>query len=210
MALKIKERETRLPEKGRHLGRCISFIDLGIQPGHGQYAPKHQVLIAFELPHLRRKWTDKEGQEAEGPERVCRFYTASLSQKAWLRKHLETWLDRELTPEELRGNFDWKKQLLNRPVEIRIVHKPNKQGDMQAKIDDVAAPGKGVTVPEVSAKLWYYSRPEAVEHYDAFPEWVQKMIDRQLSDDADEPMTLPTPNPTQGDGRDELGDEIPF
>lgn len=208
MAIVLKERDPRpLTKKGKHLGRCISVIDLGIQPG-GKFAPKHQLLIAFEFPNLRIKWKDKEGEEREGPERMCKFYTASLSEKAWLRKHLEAWLDRPLTREELKGKFDLR-QLLNMPVEARVIHKPKKTtGEMKADISDLSPPGEGVKVPEVQGKLWYYSPPEAVDCYDELPEWLQSIIKRQHGEDAMD-AELPAPSNEAANG-ESLGDDIPF
>jgi hypothetical protein len=101
----------RVPS-GVHIGRCYSLIDLGTQLSTGQYGEKlqHKIRVAWEL-----FGEDEEGKpltvEFDGkemPMTISKSYTLSLSEKASLRKDLQSWRGREFTDEEAKG-FDISK-----------------------------------------------------------------------------------------------------
>lgn len=103
----------RVPS-GVHVGRCYSLIDLGTQLSSGQYGEKlqHKIRVAWEL-----FGEDEEGKpltiEVDGkemPMTISKSYTLSLSEKASLRKDLQSWRGREFTDEEAKG-FDISKLL---------------------------------------------------------------------------------------------------
>ena len=103
----------RVPS-GVHIGRCYSLIDLGTQLSSGQYGEKlqHKIRVAWEL-----FGEDEEGKpltvEFDGkemPMTISKSYTLSLSEKASLRKDLQSWRGREFTDEEAKG-FDISKLL---------------------------------------------------------------------------------------------------
>lgn len=103
----------RVPS-GVHVGRCYSLIDLGTQLSSGQYGEKmqHKIRVAWEL-----FGEDENGEpltvEFEGkmmPMTISKSYTLSLSEKASLRKDLQSWRGREFTDEEAKG-FDISKLL---------------------------------------------------------------------------------------------------
>lgn len=70
------------------------------------------------------------------------FYTASLSEKANLRKHLEAWRGKKFTPEELEG-FSLT-NILGAPCMLSVIH--SDQG--KAKISSVSQIPKGMTCPK--------------------------------------------------------------
>jgi hypothetical protein len=101
----------RVPS-GVHIGRCYSLIDLGTQLTTGQYGEKlqHKIRVAWEL-----FGEDEEGNSLtvefdgkEMPMTISKQYTLSLSEKASLRKDLQSWRGREFTDEEAKG-FDISK-----------------------------------------------------------------------------------------------------
>jgi hypothetical protein len=88
------------------------LIDLGTQLSSGQYGEKlqHKIRVAWEL-----FGEDEEGKpltiEFDGkemPMTISKSYTLSLSEKASLRKDLQSWRGREFTDEEAKG-FDISK-----------------------------------------------------------------------------------------------------
>ena len=83
----------------------MRIIDLGTQKGdyQGQVTRKRQNLITWELPNSKMETGEFEGQ----PFLISKFYTASLGEKANLRRDLVNWRGREFSPEELAG-FDHK------------------------------------------------------------------------------------------------------
>lgn len=109
-----------VPE-GAYVGRCIKVIDLGTQTTTGQYGTKQtkQVMITWEL-------LDKDVKMQDGrPFAATQFYTASLHEKAKLRKDLEAWRGKKFTDEELEG-FDLK-NVLGAYCMLQVVHSQDGQ-----------------------------------------------------------------------------------
>jgi len=78
---------------------CTRVFDLGMQPGY-EGKPQHKLIIMFELAERKT-----EGEFAGKRFLASRSYTASLNEKANLRKDLESWRGRPFTTDELTG-FD--------------------------------------------------------------------------------------------------------
>lgn len=134
---------------GNHLGRCVGIIDIGTQEqnyeGKTSYARK--IVVRWELPNE----TISEGDWAGKPFVVSKFYTASLGEKANLRKDLVSWRGREFTPDELKG-FD-AKNILDKPCMVNVTH--NDKG--KAKVSGVSPVPKGLTVPGRVNDVLYFS-----------------------------------------------------
>lgn len=134
---------------GNHLARCIGMIDLGTQEqnyeGKTSYARK--IVLRWELPNELMS----DGEYAGRPFIVSRFYTASLGEKANLRKDLVSWRGKEFSPEELMG-FD-SKNLLDKPCMVNVTH--NDKG--KAKVAGVTPVPKGMQVPGRVNDLLYFS-----------------------------------------------------
>jgi hypothetical protein len=96
---------------GMHLARCYRVIDLGTQKSEYLGTIKHlpKVMLQFEV-----FGEDEDGKPLTTPKgeplSVTKNFTLSLSEKATLRKDLQTWRGREFTPDELRG-FELKNVL---------------------------------------------------------------------------------------------------
>ena len=104
------------PPTGSHAARCISIIDLGTQRStyEGEVQIKHQVIVRWELANELLTIGDFAGK----PFTVSKFYTASLHEKAGLRKDLASWRGRDFTAEELKG-FDMK-SILGKPCMLSV------------------------------------------------------------------------------------------
>ncbi len=89
---------------GMHHGICYSIIDLGHQAYEYMGEPKvaRKVMLTFEVPAIRIEY-EKDGQKVEGPKVIGKEYTASLGERANLRKDLESWRSKAFTSEELEG-----------------------------------------------------------------------------------------------------------
>lgn len=156
---------------GTHLGRCIKLVDIGTQKGEyqGQATFKRQIIIGWELPSELMQTGEYAGQ----PFTVSKFYTASLSEKANLRKDLENWRGRAFTDEELRG-FDMK-NILGKPCMLSIVL--NEKNN--ARVGGVMAAPKGMSLPETVNQVTYFSLEEGefdVATYESFSEKMRQMI----------------------------------
>lgn len=141
------------PPVGSHLARCVRVIDIGTQRGEykGQATAKRQCIIAWELP---TELVTQDGEYKGQPFVVSKFYTASLNEKATLRKDLENWRGREFTESELQGFHS--KNILNKPCMLSVIH--NEKG--RAKVSGVMGAPKGVTMPDQYHPTIYFSLDE--------------------------------------------------
>jgi len=89
---------------GVHHAVCYSIIDLGHQSYEymGESKVARKVMLTFEVPAIRIEY-EKDGVKKEGPKVIGKEYTASLGEKANLRKDLESWRSKAFTSEELDG-----------------------------------------------------------------------------------------------------------
>jgi hypothetical protein len=166
-------KEFEQPPIGNHVARCIGMIDLGTQQGDYQGKTTHarKIVLRWELPNE----LISEGEWAGKPFVVSQFYTASLSEKANLRKVLESWRGKPFTPEELMG-FD-SKNLLDKPCMLNVTHTDKGK----AKVASVAQVPKGMTVPGRVNDLLYFSlEPADFKRgtFDGLPKFFQEMIQK--------------------------------
>lgn len=189
------------PPVGTHVARCVKLIDIGTQRGEyqGKATMKRQVIVGFELPNELMQ----EGDYAGKPFSVSRFYTASLGEKANLRKDLANWRGRDFTEDELRG-FD-SKNILGKPCMLSLT--PNDKG--KVRITGVMALPKGTPVPEqINPTVYLSLEPEEFnpEVFEALSEGYKKLIKASPEwTELQKPRTPKTP------GRfDDMEDDIPF
>jgi hypothetical protein len=97
MGIIAKGQDFENPEPGTHVARCYRVIDLGTQFNERWNTRQRKTLIGWELPNDMMK----DGT----PFLIACRYTVSLSEKAYLRRDLESWRGRKFTAEELQG-FD--------------------------------------------------------------------------------------------------------
>lgn len=127
---------------GSYVARCYSVVNIGKQTA-GPYEPKNRHWIAFEIPSERIAYKDKDGFDQEGPAVIGARYTSSLSPKATLRQHLETWRGQAFSDEQLK-NFDLF-NLVGVPAMISVVHSNNGK---YANITSVIRLPQGMVCPD--------------------------------------------------------------
>jgi hypothetical protein len=90
------------PPTGTIQAVCVFVHDIGMQPGEFQGKPlvSHKIIVSWELNEDM-----KLGEFAGKPFMMNKYYTLSLSEKANLRKDLESWRGQAFTDVELEG-FD--------------------------------------------------------------------------------------------------------
>jgi len=145
------------------------MIDLGTQKGEyqGRATSKRQIILAWELPLELMS----EGESANKPFFVSKFYTASLNEKATLRHDLANWRGRDFTPEEL-GGFD-SKNLIGKTCMLSITLSDKGK----AKVTGVMALPKGTQVPVQVNPSVYFSLDEFNLHvFEAISDGIKKMI----------------------------------
>ena len=185
---------------GTHSAICYQVIDLGMQTGSyaGKITRRRQVLLTFELC--------EEPMKDGRPFSISKFYTLSLNEKATLRHDLESWRGRPFTAEELDG-FDLKR-VIGVPCLVTIVHEQNSEGRTRAKINNVAAPMKGMARPaQVNPPVSFDIDEWNDDVYAGLTEFVKKTIMA-----SEEYIVRTAPENGHVPGRDEVpsDDDIPF
>lgn len=160
--------EYESPASGTFIARCYRFIDLGTQPKvfNGETSLKHQVRISWELPtELMEK-----GEYAGKPFTVHQTYTWSMSDKAILRKSLESWRGKKFSDSDFGENGFNTKKLIGVPCMIGISH-TEKNGKTYANISTISPLLKGFEMPIPINETLYFAFDEAM----AFPEAERRM-----------------------------------
>lgn len=195
---------------GNHVGICNAVVDLGVQPGSGQYPdPKHQVYIRFELPSEQITY-QKDGKEITGPMSIGRTFTASMSQKANLRQFIESWFGRAFPSDDAAADFDLQK-LLGKRCLLNVTH-TEKSGKTYANLKTATPLPKGMqsTEPQHNASLFFDLQSPDPDVYHALPEWLRKKIDGRIVEqkhDSDPGYAMA--DDVAGGGLDP-SDDIPF
>lgn len=168
---------------GNHVAICNAVVDLGMQPGSGMYPdPKHQVYIRFELPQEQIKYT-KDGVEITGPMSIGKTFTASMSEKANLRKFIESWFSKKFPTDAAAADFDHA-TLLGRKCMLNVTH-TEKGEKTYANIANAAPLPKGMTVEATqhNPSLFFdLSAGDQTEVFNRLPDWLQKKINERLED----------------------------
>ena len=189
---------------GTHAARCIKIIDIGTHESEYQGAAniRRQCVIVFELPEAMMT----HGESAGKPFIVSKFYTASLNEKATLRKDLVCWRGREFSETELEG-FE-AKNILDKTCLLSIT--ANDKG--KSRIAGIMALPKRQVLPPRVNDLVYFSLDE-FDHkvFESLSEGYKKLITEspeyhRLMKDAHKPDVADETG-SQAPGYD---DDVPF
>jgi hypothetical protein len=127
MAIMAREPESKFtpaPE-GLHQAVCVDVVDLGLV--ETQWGQKPKVEIRWQL--------DVVNADAGKRFDIRARYTLSLSEKANLRKQLETWRGRKFSQEELQG-FDLEK-LIGVNCQLQVIHNLSDEGKTYANVQAI-------------------------------------------------------------------------
>ena len=202
MGIKVKDTgggDFKKVPQGTHLAICNMVVDLGDQltTYKGQEKIAHKIYVRWEVPAERLEY-EVDGQKKEGPLAIGKMYTASLSEKANLRKDLEGWRNKSFTQEELQG-FDIE-NVLGTCCQIIVTHKTTESGTY-ANVTGVAGWPKGIDRPQAENELIYYDAVQT-SYYEKLPNWIKEKLGA-------------TPEPKNGNGSipgpdEDFDDDIPF
>jgi hypothetical protein len=188
------------PPIGTHVARCVKIIDIGTQKSEyqGKVNIRRQCIIGFELPTELMS----EGEYAGKPFTVSRFYTASLGEKANLRKDLANWRGRDFTEQELEG-FD-SKNILDKCCMVSLTENDKNK----VRITGIMALPKGMQVPARMNDLVYFSLDEFNQAtFDKLSDGYKKLIQASPEYQA---VTNPQSQPRRSFEEEMERDEIPF
>ena len=154
---------------GSFAARCYQIIDLG----HQTFEWKGEAKVA---PKVRITWELNEMMSDGRPFSISREYTASIGDKANLRKDLEAWRGRPFTAEELR-NFSLE-NVLGAPCLLGVVHKPSKDGSKTyANVGSIMALPKGMVCPDLVNPAVKFDIGEFDQNiFNSLSSYVQKKI----------------------------------
>ena len=169
---------------GTHFGVCTGIFDLGTSHDGLYNKDVRRVLIVWEIP-------DHEGKT------LAAFYSFSLNNGSKLREHLDSWRG-PLSPEEAKKLDLFS--MLDEPAALTVIHKPNREGELRARVESVGPLPDGIEPPRRRGPLLSFSfmddDPEVPEET---PDWIVNLI--QKSDEW-EALTRP-PDEEVGDEGDE-------
>lgn len=150
-----------LTPAGNQQAVCVFVEDIGTHEGSWQGKPimRHQIVLCWELAEAMTK-----GENAGKPFMVSKFYTLSLSDRATLRKDLESWRGKAFTEDDLKNGFDVEK-LKGVNCLLNIVHE-EKNGNTRARVASISPLLKNMApIKPVN------TRP---------PEWIQKLRNESI------------------------------
>lgn len=147
--------EFEIAPAGAHVAVCYRFIDLGTQlvDFQGQKKTQRKVLISWELSNEQLT----KGEYAGQPFTMGKKYTWSMSEKASLRKDLESWRSRAFTDADFKGENRFNvRNVVGAPCLLQISHDEH-DGKTYANIKAVTSLPKGMNKPEPINKPIYFS-----------------------------------------------------
>ena len=159
--------------EGLHTAICTAVIDLGDQQNERFGNKQRKVRITWEV--------DDETVVVEGEEKpriISKEYTLSLSDKATLRRDLESWRGKKFTDDDIYvDGFDLQ-NILGKPCQITVVHNVSGSGKTYADIAGIVSIPKGMTPPQPVGDLVYFAldSDSDLSMIDTFPQFIQDKI----------------------------------
>jgi hypothetical protein len=191
--------------EGAFPARCVRIIDLGTQRKtfKGESKDQHLIMFAFESSELM-----PDGEKKGLPFLVTTKYTASLSEKANLRKHLESWRGRKFSAPELEA-FDLK-NVLGKPCIMQIVHNQKDGGKVYANINNIMGLMPGMTVPPAQNPPVFFSLAAFDKSvYDGMSDRMKELIAASPEYKA-LGQKSPAKSTAAAGGLDDMDQDIPF
>lgn len=163
---------------GTHLARIYSFIHLGTALEETKWGPKesNKARITWELPTVRKEFKEGEGEK---PYSISQDYTLYMSEKANLRKMVESILGKKFPSEDAAFEFDVE-SLVGMPCFLQIVHKEASNGNTYANIANVMSLPKGTECPaqENASFILNYDDVNFKEKFNKLPQFIKDKMSR--------------------------------
>lgn len=174
MGLKISESGSSnniplLPE-GTYAAVCYMLVDLGLQRNERYGNSSRKVLIGWEIAD---EYVEVDGEKK--PRVFSARYTASLNEKAILRRDLVAWRGRAFTDSEL-SEFNLR-NIVGAPCMIQIIHKDGGNGKTYANLASIMRLPKGMPAPKATLEPIVYDIDESdPAELEKLPEWISTTI----------------------------------
>ena len=166
--------ERTLAPMGNHLARCVKMVHIGTAEENiqGKIKKLNKVKLSFELPDETHVFKEERGAE---PFMVSKDYTLSMSDKANLRKDLESWRGEPFTSKQA-DEFDIT-VLLGIPCMVNVMHKTAKSsGNNYVVVSSITPLPKRVECPEQVIPSFEFNYDDKFENFDELDEWTQNKI----------------------------------
>lgn len=174
MSLKVSENGSgsNIPmlEEGSYAAVCYMLVDIGLQRNERYGNSSRKVIIGWEIAD---EYVEVDGEQK--PRVFSARYTASLNEKAILRRDLAAWRGKEFTEAEL-SEFNLC-NIIGAPCLIQIIHKEGNNGKVYANLASIMKLPKGMTAPKGTLDPVIYDIDESpISDVDKLPEWIAKTV----------------------------------
>ncbi len=160
-----------IPE-GTHPARCVRMVHIGTvtQEFSGKEKQRNLIQLSWELPYEIIEGGEYDGQ----PRFISNLYTASLDEKATLRKHLDAWRGKKFNEAELK-EFNLSK-LIGVACQLTVTH-TEKNGKTYSNIAGIAGIPKGMTVPDQLSEGTIVTVNNYYEHKESLSDYLIGLIE---------------------------------
>lgn len=156
--------------EGSYAAVCYMLVDIGLQRNERYGNSSRKVIIGWEIAD---EYVEVDGEKK--PRVFSARYTASLNEKAILRRDLAAWRGRDFTEAEL-AEFNLR-NIIGAPCLIQIIHKEGNNGKTYANLASIMALPKGMAAPKRTLDPVIFDIDESdAEDLEMLPEWIANMV----------------------------------
>lgn len=156
--------------EGSYAAVCYMLVDIGLQKNERYGNSSRKVIIGWEIAD---EFVEVDGEKK--PRVFSARYTASLNEKAILRRDLAAWRGRDFTEDELKA-FDLR-SIVGAPCLIQVIHKDGGNGKTYANLASIMRLPKGMPAPTLTLdKVIYDIDESSLSDVDKLPEWIANAI----------------------------------
>ena len=157
-------------EEGSYAATCYMLVDIGLQNSEYYGNSSRKVVIGWEIAD---EFVEIDGEKK--PRVFSARYTASLNEKAILRRDLAAWRGKDFTEAEL-AQFNLR-NIVGAPCLIQIIHKKSANGKTYANLASVMKLPKGMAAPKRTLDTIVYDIDESdPTEVDKLPDWIASQV----------------------------------
>ena len=157
-------------EEGSYAATCYMLVDIGLQNSEYYGNSSRKIVIGWEIAD---EFVEIDGEKK--PRVFSARYTASLNEKAILRRDLAAWRGKDFTEAEL-SQFNLR-NIVGAPCLIQIIHKKSANGKTYANLASVMKLPKGMAAPKRTLDTIVYDIDESdPTEVDKLPEWIASQV----------------------------------
>lgn len=156
--------------EGSYAAVCYMLVDIGLQKSERYGNSSRKVMIGWEIAD---EFVEVDGERK--PRVFTARYTASLNEKAILRRDLAAWRGKDFTEAELE-EFNLR-NIVGVPCLIQVIHKEGGNGKTYANLASIMKIPRGMQVPKATLDTVIYDIDENdPADVDKLPEWIANIV----------------------------------